>query len=132
MLPSTIETLTVNGMPAVMASARAGEWNFEVAVIRFQGDQVYRLIFAIRSLDADAEKRFRASIELFRRTTPDEVQDVKPLRIVIVTAQPGDTVESLSNKMAVADHPLEHFELINGLTSAGPLPAGEHYKIVTD
>lgn len=132
LLPSTIETLTVNGMPAVMASARAGEWNFEVAVIRFQGDQVYRLIFAIRSLDADAEKRFRASIESFRRTTPDEVQDVKPLRIVIVTAQPGDTVESLSNKMAVADHPLEHFELINGLTSAGPLPAGEHYKIVTD
>jgi predicted Zn-dependent protease len=132
LLPSTIETLTVNGMPAVVASARAGEWNFQVAVIRFQGDQVYRLIFAIRSLDADAEKRFRASIESFRRTTPDEVQDVKPLRIVIVTAQPGDTVESLSNKMAVADHPLEHFELINGLTSAGPLPAGEHYKIVTD
>ncbi len=132
LLPSTVETLTVNGMPAVMANARAGEWNFQVAVIRFQGDQVYRLIFAIRSLDADAEKRFRASIESFRRTTPDEVQDVKPLRIVIVTAQSGDTVESLSNKMAVADHPLEHFELINGLTSAGPLPAGEHYKIVTD
>ena len=54
LLPSTIETLTVNGMPAVTASARAGEWNFRVAVIRFQGDQVYRLIFAIRSLDADA------------------------------------------------------------------------------
>ncbi|MDR3407140.1 MAG: M48 family metalloprotease [Methylovirgula sp.] len=132
LLPSTIETLTVNGMPAVTASARAGEWNFRVAVIRFQGDQVYRLIFAIRNLDADAEKRFRASIESFRRTTPEEAQDVKPLRIVIVTAQPGDTVESLSNKMAVADHPLEHFELINGLTSAGPLPTGEHYKIVTD
>ncbi|MGP8231417.1 MAG: M48 family metalloprotease [Methylovirgula sp.] len=132
LLPSTIETLTVNGMPAVTASARAGEWNFRVAVIRFQGDQVYRLIFAIRSLDADAEKRFRASIDSFRRTTSDEAQDVKPLRIVIVTAQPGDTVESLSNKMAVTDHPLEHFELINGLTSAGPLSAGEHYKIVTE
>jgi predicted Zn-dependent protease len=132
LLPSSIETLNINGMPAVTASARAGEWNFRVAVIRFKGDQVYRLIFAIRNLDADAEKRFRTSIESFRKTTPDEAQDVKPLRIVVVTAQPGDTVESLSNKMAVADHPLEHFELINGLTNPGPLPIGEHYKIVTD
>ena len=130
--PSTIETITVNGMPAVTANARAGEWNFRVAVIRFQGDQIYRLIFAVRNLDAGAEKRFRASIKSFRRTTPEEAQAVKPLRIVVVTAQPGDTVESLSNKMAVADHPLEHFELINGLTSAGPLPAGKHYKIVTE
>jgi predicted Zn-dependent protease len=132
LLPSSIETLEVNGMPAVTASARAGEWNFRVAVIRFEGDQVYRMIFAIRSLDPDAEKRFRSSIESFRKTTPEEAQDVKPLRIVIVTAQKGDTVESLSNKMAVAEHPLEHFELINGLTSPGPLPIGEHYKIVTD
>jgi predicted Zn-dependent protease len=132
LLPSTVETLTVNDMPAVMANARAGEWNFCVAVIRFQGDQIYRLIFAVRNLDAGAEKRFRASIQSFRRTTPEEAQAVKPLRIVVVTAQPGDTVESLSNKMAVADHPLEHFELINGLTSAGPLPAGKHYKIVTE
>jgi predicted Zn-dependent protease len=132
LLPSTVETLTVNDMPAVMANARAGEWNFCVAVIRFQGDQIYRLIFAVRNLDADTEKRFRAAIQSFRRTTPEEAQAVKPLRIVVVTAQPGDTVESLSNKMAVADHPLEHFELINGLTSAGPLPAGTHYKIVTE
>jgi predicted Zn-dependent protease len=132
LLPSSIETLDVNGMPAVTASARAGEWNFRVAVIRFEGDQVYRMIFAIRSLDPDAEKRFRSSIDSFRKTTAEEAQDVKPLRIVIVTAQKGDTVESLSNKMAVAEHPLEHFELINGLASPGPLSVGEHYKIVTD
>ena len=90
------------------------------------------MIFAIRSLDADAEKRFRTSIESFRKTTPEEVEDVKPLRIVIVTAQAGDSVESLSNKMAVADHPLEHFELINGLTAPGPLTVGQQYKIVAE
>jgi predicted Zn-dependent protease len=132
LLPSSIETIQVNGMQAVTASARAGEWNFRVAVIRFAGDQVYRMIFAIRSLDADAEKRFRTSIDSFRKTTPEEVQAVKPLRIVIVTARPGDSVESLSNKMAVADHPLEHFELINGLTAPGPLTPGQQYKLVAD
>jgi predicted Zn-dependent protease len=132
LLPSSVESLDVNGMQAVIASARAGEWNFRVAVIRFDDNEVYRLIFAIRSLTDEADKRFRASIMSFRRPTPEEISDVHPLRIVIVTSQPGDTAETLGNKMGVLDHPLEHFELINGLLQAGALPVGEHYKIVTE
>ena len=68
----------------------------------------------------------------FRRITPEEAADVRPLRIVIVTSKPGDTAEMLGSKMGVLDHPLEHFELINGLQQAGPLPVGENYKIVTE
>jgi predicted Zn-dependent protease len=132
LLPSSVESIDVNDMPAVIASARAGEWNFRVAVIRFDSNNVYRLIFAIRSLNDDAEKRFRASIDSFRHITPEEASDVRPLRIVIVTSKPGDTAETLGSEMGVLDRPLEHFELINGLKQAGPLPAGEHYKIVTE
>ncbi len=132
LLPSSVETSEVNGMPAVTASARAGEWNFRVAVIRFDSNEVYRLIFAVRNLNDEADKRFRASIASFRRITPDEASDVRPLRIVIVTSKPGDTAETLGSKMGVLDRPLEHFELINGLHQAGPLPAGENYKIVTE
>jgi predicted Zn-dependent protease len=132
LLPSSVESIDVNGMPAVVASARAGEWNFRVAVIRFDSNNVYRLIFAIRSLNDDAEKRFRASIDSFRHITPEEASDVRPLRIVIVTSKPGDTIEMLGSEMGVLDRPLEHFELINGLKQAGPLPVGEHYKIVTE
>jgi predicted Zn-dependent protease len=132
LLPSSVESIDVNGMPAVIASARAGEWNFRVAVIRFDLNNVYRLIFAIRSLDDDAEKRFRASIDSFRHITPEEASDVRPLRIVIVTSKPGDTIEMLGSEMGVLDRPLEHFELINGLKQAGPLLVGERYKIVTE
>jgi predicted Zn-dependent protease len=132
LLPSSVESSEVHGMPAVTASARAGEWNFRVAVIRFDSNEVYRLIFAVRNLNDEADKRFRASIASFRRITPEEASDVRPLRIVIVTSKPGDTAETLGSKMGVLDRPLEHFELINGLQQAGPLPAGENYKIVTE
>ncbi|MHB8886480.1 MAG: M48 family metalloprotease [Methylovirgula sp.] len=132
LLRSSVESLDVNGMPAITATARAGEWNFRIAVIRFNSDQVYRLIFAIHSLTDDAEKRFRTSIESFRHTTPDEAARVRPLHIVIVTARPGDTAEKLATQMGTINQPLENFELLNNLHQTGPLPVGEHYKIVTE
>ena len=132
LLRSSVESLTVNGMPAITATARAGEWNFRIAVIRFDSNQVYRLIFAVHSLTDDAEKRFRASIESFRHTTADESARVRPLRIVIVTARPGDKAETLATQMAIINQPLENFELLNDLHRTGPLPVGKHYKIVTE
>ena len=47
LLPSSVKTLEINGLPAVIAIARAGEWNFKLAVIQ-SGDDLYRLIFAAR------------------------------------------------------------------------------------
>ncbi len=132
LLRSSVESLDVNGMPAITATARAGEWNFRIAVIRFDSTLVYRLIFAIHSLSDDAEKRFRASIESFRHTTPEEAARVLPLHVVIVTARPGDKAETLATKMAVINRPLENFELLNDLHQTGPLPVGERYKIVTE
>ena len=66
LLQSTVRRTELNGLPAVTASARAGEWNFRLAVIQI-GDELYRLIFAVRELDEDAERRFNASIATFRR-----------------------------------------------------------------
>ncbi len=132
LLQSSTETLEVNGMPAVMASARAGEWNFRVAVIRFDPNVVYRLIFAARALTDDADRRFRDSVKSFRRSTSDETSSVRPLRISIVLAKGGDNAEGFSLRMSVLDRPLEQFLLINGLEKAGPLQAGERYKIVTE
>jgi predicted Zn-dependent protease len=132
LLQSSIETLDVSGMQAAVASARAGEWNFRVAVIRFDSNQVYRLIFAARALSDDTENRFRDSIKSFRRSTPEEANSVRPLRISIVMAKPGDKAEAFSLKMSVLDRPLEQFLLINGLEKAGLLQIGERYKIVTE
>ncbi len=132
LLRSSIEPITVTGMPGLTATARAGEWNFRVVLIRFDATQVYRLIFAVHSLTDEAEKRFRASIDSFRHTTDDEAARVKPLHIVIVTARDGDKADTLANKMATINRPREYFQLLNDLHGAEALRVGEHYKIVTE
>jgi predicted Zn-dependent protease len=132
LLQSSVQTLDVNGMQAVTASARAGEWNFRIAVIRFDSNEVYRLIFAAHALTDEIERRFRDSIKSFRRTTPAETSNVRPLRISIITARVGDRAENFSLKMNVLDRPLEQFLLINGLQQAGALQPNERYKIVTE
>ena len=132
LLDSSLEAITVNGMPAITATARAGEWNFRLAVIRYGNGEVYRLIFATHGLDPAHEKAFRTSIDSFRKIQPEEADLVKPLRIGLVTAKAGDTVAAISTKMVVADKPLETFDLLNGLESADALKPGERYKLVTE
>ena len=132
LLRSSVQATEVNGMPAALADARAGEWNFRLAVIRFSPSEVYRLIFATRALTEDAQKRFSDSIASFRRTTPQEAAGVHPLRLTIVTAKPGDTAEALAARMIVPDRSLDYFLLLNGLEHGGPLQTGERYKVVTE
>ncbi len=132
LIDSSIEKVTVGGMPAVIATARAGEWNFRLAAIRFEDDEVYRLIFATHGLDSAAENVFRASIDSFRRLRPDEAGKVKPLRIGLVTAKTGDVSAALSARMVVSDKPLETFELLNGLEGDAALKPSERYKLVVE
>lgn len=129
---SSIETTEINGMPAATATASAGEWSFLLAVIRFEPERVYRLIFATRALTDDAKTRFHASIESFHRVSADEVKTVRPLRIAIGTAKPGDTADTFAARMAMPDRPLDYFLLINSLTRGEPLQRGERYKIVVE
>lgn len=132
LIDSSIEKVTVGGMPAVIATARAGEWNFRVAAIRFDDDKVYRLIFATHGLDPAAERVLRTSIDSFRRLGPDEAGKVKPLRIGLVTAKAGDTSATVSGRMVTPDKPLETFELLNGLEGDTTLKPGERYKLVVE
>ena len=131
LLESSVERTEINGIEAVLATARAGEWNFRLAVFRM-GGEVYRLIYAAKALNDETDRRFRASIGTFRRISNEEATRVKPLRLEIVTATEGDTAESLSRRMVVPHHPLEHFLLLNGLEKASTLQPGEKYKIVTE
>ena len=132
LLESSLETIDVNGMPAITATARAGAWNFRIAVIRYDKAEVYRMIFATTGLDPEHEKAFRASIDSFRKIDEDETEKVKPLRIGLVTAKAGDTVASVSARMVVPDKPLETFELLNGLETDAVLKPNERYKLVVE
>ena len=132
LIDSSIETANVNAMPAATATASAGEWKFRLAVIRFQPDRVYRLIFATRVLTEEAKQRFQASIDSFHHVSADEVNAVRRLRLAISVAKPGETAEAVAAQMAVPDHPLDYFLLINELARGEPLHRGESYKIVVE
>lgn len=128
---ASVESTTINGLPAAIATAKGAEWSFRLAAIRF-GTDVYRVIFATRSLTPEADARFRESLESFRRMSQEEAAAAKPLRLSLVTAKPGANAESMSEGMAGSERPAELFMLLNGLDRGATIAPGERYKVVAE
>ena len=128
---TSTEEITINGFPAATSTARGDQWQFRVYVMRV-GTDVYRFIFAARQRTVEADRNFRETVSSFRRLTLAEVQAARPLRVKVITVQPGDTVESLANRMANIDRAVERFRLLNGLDAKGNVKVRDRVKIVID
>jgi len=132
LLPNSIHTATVNGMPAAIARASADRWDFDVTVVR-NGQKIYRFLTAAPKGDEATIKttadRLRAT---FRRMSRSEVAALKPLRIRVVDVKAGDTVASLSLRMLGTDRKQELFLLLNGLPTGASLTPGDKVKIVAE
>ena len=129
--PATVEDITVNGFPGATAAAKGDQWDFRLYAIRF-GSDVYRFIFAAKHRTPDSDRAFRESIGTFRRMSIAEIEAAKPLRLKVVTVAPGNTVDKLAGKMAVADHAVERFRVLNGLGPTDRLKPGSAVKIVVE
>ena len=68
----------------------------------------------------------------FRRMTLKESEQVRSLRLKIVTVGPNDTVERLARRMATADHSFDRFRVLNGLGPHDHVRPGEKVKIVVE
>jgi predicted Zn-dependent protease len=128
---ATTEDITVNGFPAATALAHGDQWQFRIYALRF-GSDVYRFIFAAKQKTTESERNARETVASFRRLTLEEIQAARPLRIKVVTVQPGDTVESLSHRMAGVDRPAERFRVLNGLEAHAQVKVRDKVKIVVD
>jgi len=128
---TSTEEITVNGFPAASTTAQGDQWQFRVYALRFNGD-VYRFIFAARQKTTESERNVRETVNSFRRLTLDEIQAARPLRIKVITVQPGDTVDSLSHRMAGIDHPIERFRVLNGLDAHAQVKVRDRVKIVVE
>ena len=128
---ASTENLTINGFPAAAVAAHGDQWEFKVYALRF-GSDVYRFIFAAKQKTTESERNARETVNSFRRLTLEEIQAARPLRIKVITAQPGDTVDSLSHRMANIDHPMERFRVLNGLDAHAQIKARDRVKIVVD
>ena len=128
---ASTEDLTINGFPAASATAQGDQWQFKIYALRF-GSDVYRFIFATKQKTTESERNARETVNSFRRLTLEEIQAARPLRIKVITVQPGDTVESLSHRMDGVDHPMERFRVLNGLDAHAQVKVRDRVKIVVD
>ncbi|WP_343229058.1 M48 family metalloprotease [Rhizobium setariae] len=132
LMPDTVRAAFVNGMPAATARASADRWDFDVTVVR-NGQKIYRFLTAVpkgstAALQATAVQLRRT----FRRLSPSEAANLKPLRIRVVAVNPGETIQTLADRMLGTDRKLELFRLINGLPLGASVSAGEKVKIVSE
>jgi len=129
--PGSIEAMDINGFPAAVAAARGDQWAFRLYALRY-GNDVYRFIFATKHKSPEIDRSFREAVSTFRRLTVTEADAARPLRIKVVTVQPGDTAERMAQRMQVGDRPLERFLVLNGLQSGQSLKVGDQLKIVVE
>lgn len=128
---ATVRETTINGAEAATAQARVDSWQFDVTVVR-SGDQVYRLLTAAPLASAALAPTATAVASSFRLLTDAEKAALKPLRIKILTVQPGQTVATLAAQMQGVDRKVDLFRVLNALSMSANVNAGDKVKIVTD
>ena len=91
------------------------------------GDQI---IHVIESTSIDQVMRKVEASLVLRRMTAAEAAAVKPRMIQVVTVKSGDTVASLSARMAYPTLQAERFRTLNALPAGAALRPGQRVKIV--
>jgi predicted Zn-dependent protease len=129
--PATVDDIVVNGFPGATAAAKGDQWDFRLYAVRF-GSDVYRFIFAAKHRTPETDREFRESVGTFRRMSLAEIEQAKPLHLMVATVGPADTVEKLASRMAVADRAVERFRVLNGLDPGAKLKTGSEVKIVVE
>jgi predicted Zn-dependent protease len=129
---TSITRFSVNGMPAASAQASAKGWEFRIAIVQADSGATYRFIFANEAATPGLEKAASDTVESFRQLDQRALAALKPLTIQIVTAQAGDTQDSIAGQMRGVDRPRELFRVLNELDPGAPIAPGTKLKIVTD
>lgn len=121
----------INGVDAVVlpaqAATRAGPVEVVVAAYGVGGGRAYH--FATIA-PAGRASLFEPMYGSFRRLSEGEATALGPTRIRTVTVRRGDTIESLSQRMA-GDDPRGRFLMLNALSEGEALTPGRRVKIVT-
>ncbi|MBA4766032.1 MAG: M48 family metalloprotease [Porphyrobacter sp.] len=129
--PQTIERTTVNGLPAVYGTARVNNGNSQVDLVvfayEFARDRAYHFITIAPAGRADL---FNPMFQSMRRITAAEAGAVVPRKLQVVTVARGDTVASLSRRMAYDTAQEERFRVLNALSGTATVTPGQRIKLV--
>lgn len=130
--PGEIQRTTINGIPAAYAAARVASGNSQVDVVvfayEFSSGQAFHFLTISQ---AGQSSQFDPLFASMKRISTAEAAAIKPRKLSVVTVKKGDTLQSLANRMAYTDRPLDRFLVLNGLAAGTTLSAGQRVKIVT-
>ena len=129
--PASIQTTTVNGLPAAYGTARVNNGSQQVDVTvfayEFSNDRAYHFLALT---PAGQSGTFNQMFSSMRRISTQEASSVVPRVLDVVTVRSGDTVSSLASRMAYTSAQEERFRVLNGLSSNEGVQAGQKVKIV--
>nr|WP_245926853.1 M48 family metalloprotease [Breoghania corrubedonensis] len=133
LVENSIRQTTVNGLPAVTATALAEGWSFRIGLVR-KGETVYRFILATRDPSQGFLTAFNDTLESFRQLSLTEQARLRPLTIRIAEVSTGQTVHDLARRMSGVDpaRRIELFKLLNGLADGEQLETGQSVKLIVD
>ncbi len=130
--PGTISRTTVNGIPAAYATQRVNNGSSQVDVTVYAYQWAANLAFHFVTISqAGSGTAFNPMYASIRRISATEAAAIKPRKLVVISAKSTDTVQSLAQRMAYTDAALDRFLVLNGLTSASRISAGQKIKLVT-
>ncbi|MBL9071883.1 MAG: M48 family metalloprotease [Sphingopyxis sp.] len=129
--PGNIQRTTVNGIPAYYSVARANTQSGQVDVTVFAYEFSTSSAFHFVTLtQAGGAGVFDSMFKSVRRLSAAEAAAIKPRRVDVVTVGRGDTVATLSRRMAYSTYQTERFQVLNRLTASSRLTPGQKVKIV--
>ena len=132
-----LETIEANGLEAATAAARrrveGKDYDLRLVAYRAAPGTIYRFLFLIPpGAPGSLSTELRRTTYSFRLLSAAEAARLKPHRLRVVTVAPGETVESLARGLPYADHQVERFEILNGVSRAERLRPGRRLKTVSE
>jgi predicted Zn-dependent protease len=129
-----VRDITVNGMEGASGVTEGAVNNqktdMRIVLIRFDQNTVYQFIFASPPGENKYDQAFDDTLHSFRKLSASEANNLQPQRIKVITVASGDTVQSLSQRMAVPDYQEQWFRVLNGLNDNEQISPGQKVKIV--
>lgn len=130
--PSTLQRTTVNGISATygLAQATTSNGQVDVAVFAYELNPT-RAVHFLTIVPSGNGDVFNAMFGSMHRISDSEAGAIKPRRVTVMTVKRGDTLQSLSTRMAYPDFQMDRFLMLNGLTSTSALVSGQKIKLIT-
>lgn len=129
--PGQVQRTTINGVPAAYSTASAQTQNGTVDVGVFayslNGQGYY---FATLAPGGQGFGALAPMLQSFAPLSSADAATIRARVIDVVTVRSGDTASGFANQMAYDTLKMERFMVLNGLSGAGDLRAGQKVKVI--